>query len=179
MPRNVWNDIVSWQTGRLNNSTKYQLHALIGKQSYGEGKQSKSWSKSDSKGRSKENKGKSQENPGGPEVGAEVLERLAQGQNIENWSLRFLKTRNQKQARKLRNLHRHVPPTNGTMAGVLRNGMMTGVLLDGTKLGNKRMTLPQAHFHLEVWMSVPPAVRSGLNDEDAFGHRSCSENDPF
>ena len=28
MPRNVWNDIVSWQTRRLNNSTKYQLHAL-------------------------------------------------------------------------------------------------------------------------------------------------------
>ena len=28
MPRNVWNDIVSWQTGQLNNSTKYQLHAL-------------------------------------------------------------------------------------------------------------------------------------------------------
>ena len=27
--RNVWNDIVSWQTGRLNNSTKYQLHALM------------------------------------------------------------------------------------------------------------------------------------------------------
>ena len=30
------------------------------------------------------------------------------------------------------------------------------------KLRNKRMTLPQTHFHLEVWMSVPPAVRSGL-----------------
>ena len=29
MPRNVWNDIVSWQTRRLNNSTKYQLHALM------------------------------------------------------------------------------------------------------------------------------------------------------
>ena len=29
MPRNVWNDIVSWQTGRLNNSTKYQLHASM------------------------------------------------------------------------------------------------------------------------------------------------------
>ena len=29
MPRNVWNDIVSWQTGRLNNSTQYQLHALM------------------------------------------------------------------------------------------------------------------------------------------------------
>ena len=28
MPRNLWNDIVSWQTRRLNNSTKYQLHAL-------------------------------------------------------------------------------------------------------------------------------------------------------
>ena len=24
MPRNVWNDIVSWRTKRLNNSTKYQ-----------------------------------------------------------------------------------------------------------------------------------------------------------
>ena len=29
MPRNVWNVIVSWQTGRLNNSAKYQLHALM------------------------------------------------------------------------------------------------------------------------------------------------------
>ena len=29
LPRNVWNDIVSWQTGRLNNSTKYQVHALM------------------------------------------------------------------------------------------------------------------------------------------------------
>ena len=28
MPRNVWNDTVSWRTKRLNNSTKYQLHAL-------------------------------------------------------------------------------------------------------------------------------------------------------
>ena len=83
------------------------------------------------------------------------------------------KTRNQRQARKLRNLHRHVPLTlpgtmvgivkNGTMTGVLMNGMMTGVLLDGTKVGNTRKTLPQAHFHLKVWMSVPPVVRSCLN----------------
>ena len=29
MPKNVWNDIVSWQTRRLNNSTKYLLHALM------------------------------------------------------------------------------------------------------------------------------------------------------
>ena len=28
-PRNVWNDIVIWQTRRLENSTKYQLHALL------------------------------------------------------------------------------------------------------------------------------------------------------
>ena len=29
MPRNVWNDIVSWRTKRLNNSTKYLHHALM------------------------------------------------------------------------------------------------------------------------------------------------------
>ena len=46
---------------------------------------------------------------------------------------------------------------------MVATGMMAGVLLDGTKVGNKRMTLPQAHFRLEVWMSVPPVVRSGLN----------------
>ena len=43
------------------------------------------------------------------------------------------------------------------------NGMVTGVLLHGTKVGNKRMTLLQAHFHLEVWISVPRVVRSGSN----------------
>ena len=53
--------------------------------------------------------------------------------------------------------------TNGMMSGTLMNGMMTGVLLDGTKVGNKRTTLPQAHFHLEVWMPVPPVVRGSLN----------------
>ena len=29
MPRNAWKEIVSWRTRRLNNSTKYQLHALM------------------------------------------------------------------------------------------------------------------------------------------------------
>ena len=29
MQRNVWSDIVSWRTKRLNNPTKYQLHALM------------------------------------------------------------------------------------------------------------------------------------------------------
>ena len=45
------------------------------------------------------------------------------------------KTRNQRQAQELRNLHTFVPLIFlGTMAGVLMNGMMTGVLLDGTKV---------------------------------------------
>ena len=34
------------------------------------------------------------------------------------------------------------------------NGMMTGRPLDGTKIGSKRMTLPQAYFHCEVWILV-------------------------
>ena len=50
--------------------------------------------------------------------------------------------------------------TNGTMAGVMMNGMMTGVLLHGTKVGNNRMTLPQAHFQ----------------DKNEPGHKSCSEH---
>ena len=29
MPRNAWKDIVSWQTGRLNNTKQYQPHALM------------------------------------------------------------------------------------------------------------------------------------------------------
>ena len=29
MLRNEWNDIVSWQTKRLNNYTKYTLHTLM------------------------------------------------------------------------------------------------------------------------------------------------------
>ena len=43
------------------------------------------------------------------------------------------------------------------------NGMMTGVRLDGTKVVNKRLTIPQAHFHLDVWMSVPPVYDEVLN----------------
>ena len=40
--------------------------------------------------------------------------------------------------------------TNGRTDGVLMNGTMTGILLEGMKVGNKRMTHLQAHFHLEV-----------------------------
>ena len=53
--------------------------------------------------------------------------------------------------------------TNGMITGVLMHGMMTGVLLDGTKVGNKRRTLLQAHFHWEVWIFVLRVVRSCLN----------------
>ena len=112
------------------------------------------------------------DNPKEPKVRTKVQKARTMGKHRKLVS-QVLKTRNRRQARKLRNLHRHVPlnlpetmvgmVTNGTMAGVLLNGMMTGALLVGTKVGNKCMTLPQAHFHLEVWMSVPPAVRSGLN----------------
>ena len=87
-----------------------------------------------------------------------------------------MKTRNRRQAQKLRNWDMPAPltlpatmngmMTNGRMAGVLMNGMMTGVLLDGTKVGNKRMTFPQAHFHLEVWMTVPP-VKMNLDTGSA------------
>ena len=60
------------------------------------------------------------------------------------------------------------------------SGMMTGALLDGTKVGNKRMTLPQVHFRLEIWISVPPVVRNGLRlGEDEPEHRSCSEHIPI
>ena len=75
-----------------------------------------------------------------------------------------LKTRNRRQAQKLRNTHRRVPLTlPGTTVGMVTNGTMTGVLMSGTKVWNKRMTLPQAHFRLEVWMPAPPVVRNCLN----------------
>ena len=68
-----------------------------------------------------------------------------------------LKTRNHRQVQKLRNLHRRIPLTTLSfmMAGVMMNGMMTGVRLDGTKVVNKRVTIPQGHFHLKVLISVP------------------------
>ena len=55
-----------------------------GKQSSGKGNQSKSWYKSEGKGKSKGNKGKSK----GKSKGTKGGQRFAQGQNIENWSLR-------------------------------------------------------------------------------------------
>ena len=124
------------------------------------------------KARVKKTRENSKENPKEPKVRTKLPKAYTRAKHRKLVS-QVLKTRNQRQARKLRNLHSRVPltlpgtmvgmVTNGTMAGVSMNGMMNGVLLNGTKVGNKRLTLPQAHFHLEVWISVPPVVRSGLN----------------
>ena len=134
------------------------MHARAQASNRLKGKQSKSWSK----GAVKETVKRARENP---KESTRVKHRKLVSQ--------ALKTRNQRQAWALGNLHKHVHMTlpgtmvaivtNGTKAGVFMNGMMTGVLLDGTKVGNKRMTLPQAHFHLELWILVPPVVPSGLN----------------
>ena len=50
------------------------------------------------------------------------------------------------------------------------NGMMTGVLLGGTKAGNKRMTRFGYWCH-----QSSEAVRMGENE---LGHRTCSEHIP-
>ena len=85
-----------------------------GKQSSGKGKQSKSWSKSEGEGESKENKGKSK--------GTKGAEGSHKGRT-SNTGLSGLKTRNQRQARTLRNLHRRVPLTlPGTTVGIVTNG---------------------------------------------------------
>ena len=133
-----------------------------GKQSSGKGKQSKAWSKSEGKGASKENERKSI----GKSKGAKGAKLLHKGKKHRTLVYQAMKTRNQRQTRKLKNLHRRVPLTilgfmmagvmmNGMMAGVTMSGMTTGVRLDGTKVSNKRMTIPQAHCHLEVLTSVP------------------------
>ena len=49
------------------------------------------------------------------------------------------------------------------MAGVTMPGMMTGVRLDCMKVGIEPMTIPKGHFHLDVLILLPWAVRSGLN----------------
>ena len=114
------------------------------------------------KARVKRTRENSEENPKEPKV-PQVPKARTRAKHRKLVS-QVLKTRNQRQARTLRNLHRRVPLTlPGTMVGIVTNGTMAGVLLDGTKVGNKRMTLAQARFHFEFWISVPRVVRSGLN----------------
>ena len=115
-----------------------------GKQSSGKGKQSKSCSKSEGKGKSKENKGKSY----GKSKGTKGAKWLHKGETSKTG---------------LSGLDNSKSETSSETQESAMNGMMTGVRLDGTKVVNKRMTAPQAHFHLEVWMSVPRVVRSVLD----------------
>ena len=139
-----------------------------GKQSYGKGKQIKSWSKSEpsysGKGKSKENKGKSKENPiehpREPKVRIRVPKAYTKAKHRKRVS-QVLKSRSRR-----RQLGLTLPGamvgmvTKETMAGVLMNGMMTGGLLDGMKAENKLVTIPQAHFRLEVLILVRAAVNT-------------------
>ena len=79
-----------------------------GKQSSGKRKQSKPWSKSEDKGKSKDNKGKSKEKSKGTKC-AKVLHKGETSK--KGLSGLEMKTRNQRQVRKLRTLHRRVPLT--------------------------------------------------------------------
>ena len=123
------------------------MHARAQASNRLEGKQSKSWSKSEGKGKSKEIKRKYK----GKSRGTKRCQRLTQRVKHHKLVSQAFKTRTQRQARKLSNLHRRVPLTilGFMIAGVMMNGMVagTGVWLDGTTVGNKRMTLPQAQFH--------------------------------
>ena len=123
------------------------------KQASGKGKQSKSWSKSESKGKSKENKEESK----GKSNGTKGAKGSHKGKTSKTGlsGLENSKSETSSETQK----YAQTCPTDDSwihdgwnldesIVGVLINGMMTGFLLDGTKVGNKRMTLLQAHFHL-------------------------------
>ncbi len=121
-----------------------------GKQSSsGKGKYSKS-SQSAGKGTSKQGKvdGKSK----GKSKGSKVPQ-VRTMVKLRKLVYLVLKSPKQKQVRKLRNLHSRITLTllprtilGLMMAGVVMNGMMTGARLDGMKVGNKPMTIPQTQF---------------------------------
>ena len=79
-----------------------------------------------------------------------------------------LKSRNRRQVQKLRNLHRHVPTDTSWNDGWNGDEWNDGWSFDEwnddwSSVGwHEGTTLLQAHFHLEVSMSVPLVVRSGL-----------------
>ena len=149
-------DVFFLKCGATHYQRDCNARKSTGKQLSGKRKQSKSWFKSEGKGKSQESKGKAKETSKGT--------KCAKGLNKGKTSkvdYQVLKTGKQGQVRKLRNLHRRVPLTiigfmmSGVMTnGVIMNGMMIGVLLDGTKVVNKRVTIAQAHFHVEVLISV-------------------------
>ena len=142
-----------------------------GKQSSGKGKQSKSWSKSECKVK------KTRENPKASPKEPKVRSKVPKAHTkVKHRKLVYQvrNTQNQKQARKLRNLHRHVSLTilgfmmagvltTGMMAGVLMNGIMTGVLLDGTKVGTNVRQFCKLIFTWRYGSWCPEQSRNCLN----------------
>ena len=143
-----------------------------GNQSSGKDKQSKSWSKSESNGKSKENNGKFKGNSKGKSKGTKSTKGSHCGKTSKT-GLSGLEKAKSETSSETQESARTCPTDTSWNDGwngdewndgwSTDDGMMTGVLYDGTKVGNKRMTLLQAYFHLEVWISVPRLVRSGLN----------------
>ena len=94
-------------------------------------------SHSQAKARVKKTREKPKEHPKEPKVRIKVPKACTKAKHRKLVS-HVLKTRNRRQARTFRNLHRHVPLTlPGTMVGTVTNetmagvSMMIGVLLDG------------------------------------------------
>ena len=121
------------------------------------GKQGKLWSKSAGKGKihkgNKERKKtlpKYQKAPNVPTVRARL--------KLRKLVCLVLKIRNQRQVQTLRNLHRRITVTVlSTDNSWFDDGwseMMTGARLDDMRVGNKPMTIPQAHSLWEVLISV-------------------------
>ena len=122
-----------------------------GKQSSGKGKQSKP--KREGKGKSKENKEKSK--------GKSKRTKGAKGYKGKTSKTRPPGLENSKSETSSEIQESgHVRTTDNSWfhdgwSHDEWNGMMTVVRLDGTKVCEKRMTIPHAHFHLEVLISVP------------------------
>ena len=75
-----------------------------------------------------------------------------------------LKLRNRRRIQALRNLHTSVPRIFlGTMAGVMMNGLMAGVRLDGTKGWEQTYDTSASSFSLGGFALGAVSSRSGLN----------------
>ena len=130
-----------FKSGGAHFQRNYNARKSTGKQSCGKGNQSKSWSMSEpsisGKGKSKENKEKSK----GTKSENKGAKGSCKGKTLE---LGRVENDDRSWIREEWSLYER------TMAVVLMNGMMTGVVLNGTKVGNKHMSQLQAHFHLKA-----------------------------
>ena len=121
------------------------------------GKQSKFWSKSAGKG--KIHKGNKERKKKPPKIskGSKSADGSCKGKTSKT-GLSGLEIRNQRQVQTLRNLHRRITVTVlSTDNSWFDDGwseMMTGARLDDMRVGNKPMTIPQAHSLWEVLISV-------------------------